>query len=173
MFGVGASVDDKVSLAKINQLKQRPESKSFIVLLESLAKLSKYVVVDSKLNEFLGKFWPAPLTVILPCESLSHLSQNGCVAFRVPVDGYLRDKLKDGEIVSTSVNCSGEEPLVELDGILSKYGHWFDCNWVPSGVTSAKGTPSTIVKIEGDKLICLREGALDFEAVKREWKNAK
>ncbi len=173
MFGVGASVDDEVSLEKINRLKQRPQSKSFIVLLESLQKLSKYVEVDSKLSAFLGKFWPGPLTVVLACKNLPHLSQNGCVAFRVPIDEFLRSKLNAGEIVSTSVNCSGEEPLVDVDVILSKYSNWFDENWVPSGVTTAKGTPSTIVKIEGEELVCLREGALDFAAVRREWTNVK
>ena len=108
--------------------------------------------------------------MILNCRVLPHLEKDGLVAFRVPADEQLRRRLlQDGAIVSTSVNRSGEEPLEDYGQIMERCGDWFDDDWVPSGVRKAAGTPSTVVKIDGEKLVCLREGLLDFAKVRQVW----
>jgi len=169
MFGVGAHIDDVESLQKINRLKERESDKSFIVLLPNLEELPRFTRVSRRLQIFLTQFWPGALTVILRCSALPHLAQDGFVGFRVPCDERLRELLLGGAMVSTSVNRSGETALQCYEQIMAKFGHWFDADWVPKDVREAAGTPSTLVRIDGAKLTCLREGLLDFERVQEAW----
>ncbi len=169
MFGLGAAVDDIDSLQAINRHKKRKDGKSFIVLLSRLEDLWEYVKFDAKLEDFLSKFWAGELTVILPCVELPHLCLDGFVGFRVPSDRHLRGLLQNGAVVSTSVNCSGESAMQDYEQIVDRCGDWFDEDWVPAGVMKAKGIPSTVVKIDEGRLLCVREGAVDIGLVQEVW----
>jgi len=169
MFGVGALADDKNALRRINFLKQRKSSKSFIILLSNAAELEKYAQINSNIKSVMDKFWPGDLTIILKTKRFEHLAINGFVAFRVPKSRFLRESLKNLPMVSTSVNISSESPEKSLEIIQEKYGHWFDFKIVPKKTTVSKNSHSTIIKIDNGILSLIRAGAISFEIVKQEW----
>lgn len=128
VWGIGCDATNEAAVAKIYALKQREDSKSMLVLLDSAAKLNYYADVPEAAEILLqstdrctdgtqtglqgddGRM--KPLTIIYP--NARHLAQNliagdGSIGIRITDEAFskaLCQQLKH-PIVSTSANISG------------------------------------------------------------------
>lgn len=116
VWGIGCDATNAEAVKRIYALKQREDSKSMLVLLDSAAKLNYYVdvpeaaeiLMEATENEGMGK----PLTIIYP--NARHLAENliagdGSIGIRItsePFSKALCEQLRH-PIVSTSANISG------------------------------------------------------------------
>jgi L-threonylcarbamoyladenylate synthase len=113
IWGLGCDPKDEEALAKINTIKNRPDNKNFIVLVDSERLLSRYVKVMPEVCYDLIDFADKPLTIIYPggrYVSDSVLAEDKSIGIRVVKDEFcqkLIQKFKSG-IISTSANISGE-----------------------------------------------------------------
>lgn len=113
VWGIGCDACNAEAVSKIYQLKQRPESKSLIVLLADPTALLHYVAApDPEIFDYIETL-EQPTTIIYPnaiglAENL--LSDDHSVAIRIVKDEFCRHLLKRFRkpIVSTSANISGE-----------------------------------------------------------------
>ena len=123
VWGIGCDATNEEAVKKIYALKQREDSKSMLVLLDSAAKLNYYVDVPESAEMLLESVSPdrdqaeeddaKPLTIIYP--NARHLAPNliaedGSVGIRItnePFSKALCAQLKR-PIVSTSANISGQ-----------------------------------------------------------------
>jgi tRNA threonylcarbamoyl adenosine modification protein (Sua5/YciO/YrdC/YwlC family) len=165
MFGIGAAALDVKSCEKINEFKKR-SGKGFIILIPKLSWLDRYgLEYNKKFKTIPQQFWPANITIILKDtkNKFGHLSLNGTVAVRIPDDPDLREfiTLIDEPIVSTSVNVSGESPILDYN-VLRKM-KWFDFSYLPKVPLLAEGKASTIINISGEKLEMIRQGDFRLE----------
>lgn len=170
MFGIGCSAFKKKTIEKINLLKVRKDKSGFIVLIPHINWLKRYNVnISIEVKHLLQQYWPGELSVILETADpkFQHVSQNGKVAFRIPADKLLRDFIieLDQPIVSTSVNKTGEQPLLNLDKIISNYESWFDLAILPDKLTTSINSPSTIIEFFDSKLKLIREGSVPFSEI--------
>jgi len=176
LFGIGCSVFSEKAIEKINSLKQRKDKKGFIVLFPEISWLEKYKIkVAPKIKRLMQQYFPGNLTILLndPENIFPLVSDQKKVAVRIPSSKFLRDFIKkiNAPIVSTSVNSSGEEPLIDLEQIRKQKGNWFDFEMLPKNIKHDEIRPSTIIDYQKNELICLRKGSIKFEKIKRSFES--
>ncbi len=113
IWGLGCDARNEKAVDKLFQLKQRPENKSFIVLISKIEQLTEYVVEIPELAWNLVEFAEKPLTVIYPKgKNLAPnlMGTDGSIAIRLVKDEFCKGLVHRMEraIVSTSANLSGQ-----------------------------------------------------------------
>jgi protein-tyrosine phosphatase len=178
MFGIGCLASDHETIQRICKLKQREDSKGFIVLVPDAKWFEDMgIQVPERIVPLANQYWPGNLTLVFECDhpDFAHLAVDGKVAFRVPNDSLLRllIDLAHEPIVSTSINLSLLPAEEDYRKIVRQYRSWFDVAIHPA-VRSLPidAQPSTIVEyVEGEnqgppELKCLREGSIPFYEIK-------
>ena len=126
-WGIGCDALNKKSFLRIYDLKKRPKNKSFILLIDSLDTISKYInkLSVEELN-FIDTVWPGPTTLLIDYdEKLPDHLQNtsGKISLRVsnhyPIIALL--STFNGIMVSTSANISGQDNLNNINEIMSVF----------------------------------------------------
>ena len=168
VWGIGCDATNPEAVAKIYALKQREDSKSMLVLLDSAAKLNYYVDVPETAEMLLEETSPQPspqgreyedeakpLTIIYP--NARHLAPNlmaedGSIGIRItdePFSKALCARLKR-PVVSTSANISGHPTahfFHEIDpAVLDKAD--YVCRFRRDDETPHE--PSSIIKVNSD-----------------------
>ena len=161
VWGLGCDATNEGAVKKIYQLKNREESKSLIILVDSIEMLQDYVEsVPEKALQIL-KESKKPTTIIY--NNPKGLAPNtiafeNTIAIRIPKDEFCIQLIKEfgKPIVSTSANVSGEptpKSFSEISGaILKNVDYVVDLHQEKVAEKS-----STILKIEGDDVIVIRE----------------
>ena len=171
VWGIGCDATNVEAVKRIYALKQREDSKSMLVLLDSAAKLNYYVDVPEAAEMLLEATPPQPspqgreidpcedeakpLTLIYP--NARHLAQNliaedGSIGIRItsePFSQALCAQLKH-PIVSTSANISGHPSarfFHEIEQAILE-GADYVCHFRREDETPHQ--PSTIIKINVD-----------------------
>ena len=66
VYGIGCDPFNKDAVRKINKIKGREKSKQLPVLGFSIFEISKIAEQNDLSRRLASKFWPGPLTLILP-----------------------------------------------------------------------------------------------------------
>ena len=114
IWGIGCDATNQEAVQKIFLLKQRPETKSMIVLLSDNNDIYRYTShTETYIADYLNKT-TKPTTVIYEgalglAENL--VSEDGSVAIRIVREDFCRQLIKRFRkpIVSTSANISGQD----------------------------------------------------------------
>lgn len=155
IWGIGCDAANTEAIQKIYKLKQRSESKSMIILLDTDAKLPSYIKEVPELAYNLIEYAENPLTLVMPGArniSPSLIAADGSVGIRVakhPFCEGLIQRLRK-PLVSTSANISGkpspqyfsqvEQEIIEgVDYVVDIDQHSMEIK-----------TPSTIMRLEAD-----------------------
>ena len=169
-FHCRADLSDPVT--RILGLKGRQADKSLLVLAGSVAQASQVTgSLDGRQSDFCRRCWPGPFSLILPSGGdLSPLvvAQDRTVAVRVPALESLRSLILavGFPLVSTSVNRSGDTPLVDLETALSVFGDRVDGCLRPARSSkdhpaSDQGRPSALIDLTVWPPVQLRPGPLN------------
>lgn len=165
VYGLGGNATDPDAAKKIYAAKGRPSNNPLIVHIAYPEDAEKYAYTCELYYRIADAFMPGPITVILPkkdsipCEVTGGLDS---VALRCPRhDVAHRLILEAGiPIAAPSANLSGspsptcaEHVKNDLDGNIDMIIDGGECD---------VGVESTIVKIDGDKLILLRPGGVTY-----------
>lgn len=163
VYGIVGDVTNENTINKIYSLKQREKNKPLLILVSSLEMLSKYVEDISSLElEIINKFWPGPLTIIFnKKKNLSDTltASKNEIAIRMPDDKALLDLInKLGKpIIATSANIAHQKTITSVDllenSIKDNISYIYDAGYL-------EDKPSTIIKIENDNVIFIREGII-------------
>jgi L-threonylcarbamoyladenylate synthase len=164
-YGLGVDPRNLAGVEAIYRVKEREAGKPLPVVISGRDQLAG-LGIDPDLNivERLLALWPAPLTAVLPvARPLPASAGTRTLAVRVPDHGPLRDLLAalGHGLTATSANRSGEPPIVDpaaLPDLLAGE----DAMVVDGGVLPG-GPPSTLVAIEGDRVVVLRSGRFPTE----------
>jgi L-threonylcarbamoyladenylate synthase len=163
VYGVGADAFNADAIEHLYQAKQRPDEKGIPILLADLADLDKVTqTVPSLVRRLMTRFWPGPLTLIVPRhpDLPANISPNDNVAVRIPDCDVARNLIRaaGGAIAATSANQSGKPPaqtgaeaLAALSGLVTAV---LDDGPTPGGI------PSTIITFVNGTLRIVREGPI-------------
>ena len=152
IWGIGCDATNTNAVAKIFELKSRPEAKSMIILLDHTGRLPGYIREVPQQAYELMELSEQPLTVVL--EGAKNLAPNlvapdGSIAVRIVMDEFCRNlvgRLRK-PLVSTSANISGEQSPASFSEVSEK---------IKSGVDYIVGLrqhekisvkPSTIIRV--------------------------
>jgi L-threonylcarbamoyladenylate synthase len=124
IYGIGAPVSSAAANWHIYEIKGRPTNKPFPVLIGNISQISPLV---SDVNiDWLKDNWPEKTTIIFKAnENVSELFKlNGNIAVRLISNSWLSEAISaiDTPVSATSVNLSGERPLLNFYEITSFFG---------------------------------------------------
>jgi len=178
VYGLAASALQPEAVKRLWELKGRDSSKPFAVAVKSLEDSLDYVPQMSPLARRLARrCWPGPVTLVMedhPESVIHQLDQSvidatvpgGTVGLRVPDHDVTLQILRlcAGPIVLTSANLSGKPPANDGTTVLEELGDQVDMI-IDAGPTRFQNG-STVVKVDGDQLTVLREGAVNESIVR-------
>lgn len=170
-MGIGCNACDADAVARVYQVKQRSVQLPLPIIVSEIEKISTIATFYPAFSPLVQRFWPGPLTVLLPaCAGVPTMLTGGTgrVAVRVsshPVAQMLSAAV-GGALVSSSANISGQPAvrqaydvdrrlLAAVDGIML------------DGPEPAGSAPSTLVELLHEQstpvLRVLRLGAVSVE----------
>jgi L-threonylcarbamoyladenylate synthase len=155
---------DARALARLFTLKARPLSKPVLVLVDGPAMLAQVAgEVPEAGARLLARFWPGPLTLILPARSgLPELltGGTGTIGVRVPRQAITCRLLSalGFPLTGTSANRSGAPPLVGAAAVAREFGDRVDL--ILDAGPCPGGLPSTIVDVAATPPRLVRAGAV-------------
>ncbi len=170
VYGLGCAAESDAGLRKIYELKQRPDLLPFSVAFPSLALLEARLDLPPAALKLARIFFPGALTIVTVCDgdpgwpSLL-FSEGHRVGLRVPDHPFCLSL--EGPVVTTSVNLSGQPPLLQVEEMAEQFGEKVAAYFMdPDLEHSSNVSASTIVEVDNrGKLRCLREGALPFQTL--------
>jgi L-threonylcarbamoyladenylate synthase len=165
VYGLGALAFDNAAIESIYIAKDRPIEKAIPVLI---ADIDDIILVADEVPEmariFASRFWPGPLTCIVPKKQTLPLaiSATSTVAVRIPDHVDARALLSAaGPMAVTSANISGRQspstPQEVYDQLNGRIPLILD------GGKTQGGVPSTLVDCTGEKPVILREGPISLD----------
>lgn len=164
VYGLGAIAFNNQAIKSIYTAKDRPIEKAIPILIGDMNDLSQVAddVPDMALR-FATRFWPGPLTCIIPKKQTlpQAVSATPTVAVRIPDHPDALALLRAaGPMAVTSANISGQpSPSTAQEVYEQLKGH---IPLILDGGKTKGGTPSTLVDCTSDKPIILREGPITF-----------
>lgn len=175
LYALGCDARNPQAALRAAALKARPSSKPFPLVLGSvdqLAELCPDLPADIRpdLERLAAKFWPGPLSVLLPTRpDLPSLARDaeGFSSVRVSPHPTVQALCAEigGPLVATSANVSGREATADPEAldpeILRGSDGFLSAPPLPGG-----GEPSTLLRLlGGGKAGILRPGAISREAL--------
>src|SRR5579872_3564444 len=86
VYGIGCRLDNEDSLKKLFKIRNRPQEKAVLAVVDSVEMAEKYVKIsDDVRSKLINKFWPGGLTIVLPCnlEKVPEIARGGGVTLGV------------------------------------------------------------------------------------------
>lgn len=150
VWGIGCDATNETAVQKVFQIKNRPSSKSLILLVDGMEMLQNYVSTSNKIIELL-KTSNKPTTVIYSNPkgiAPSCIADDNTVAIRIVQDEFCQQLIKSfgKPIVSTSANVSGQPTPQSFQEISKAI---LECVDYVVNLPDHKGseTPSKIIKV--------------------------
>jgi L-threonylcarbamoyladenylate synthase len=174
VYGFGGAVD-RESVANLIALKGRPPNKPFLLIVASSDMITRLGLhLTSFASQLAARFWPGPLTLVLPGGERRVPEQlrgpEGGIAVRwTPHRGLSRLVQAYGEpITSTSANRPGIPPATNSQEIIDQ---WSDAVLrgalhVLDGGQLSESPPSTVVDCTGRRPRVIRPGAISAELLR-------
>ncbi len=169
VYGISADMTNENAINKVYICKQREKNKPLILLVSNKEMLKKYTKnLTSLEKEIIQKYLPGKLTILLPKNdnvSAKITAGSNLVGIRMPDNNELIQIIEKvgSPIISTSANISGEKTITnpkEIDKELLKY-----ISYVEDAGT-INNEPSSIIKIENEKIIIIRNESVAKQIIK-------
>jgi len=168
VYGVGALAFDGKAVESIYTAKDRPIEKAIPVLIGDADDMEKIGMdIPHIAYQLAARFWPGPLTCIVPKKPTlpESVSATDTVGVRVPNHEVARALLRAaGPMAVTSANISGQPSPSTAQGVLAQLGGRIDL--ILDGGTTLGGVPSTLVDCTGEEIRVLRQGPISLEEIK-------
>ena len=162
VYGLAALASGQRAIRRVYELKGRPLRQPLVLMVAEAELVQGWAEIDERARAFMERWWPGPLTLVLPARSgLRPPLVSGrprTVGVRVPDHQPALALLRAvGEgLATTSANLSGLPPARTA----------LEAAWV-RGVaavldagTSPGGVPSTVLDLTGQEPRVIREGAI-------------
>ena len=162
VYGVGCRIDNEEAIRRVYGIKKRDFSFPFPILLSQAKDLFFWAKASPIVLKLTGKFWPGPLTLILPAKDnvLGILkNRKGAASFRVPDEIITQELIRKVgvPIVGTSANFHSQKPakdFLDLDRNFLAL-----CDFVIEEKCKL-GVESTVLDLTGKRPVILRQGVI-------------
>jgi tRNA threonylcarbamoyl adenosine modification protein (Sua5/YciO/YrdC/YwlC family) len=153
VYGLAAAARDARARDRIYEIKGRDRARQLITMAADAAELGGVADMGPRARWFVERWWPGPLTLVLPSRSPL---EGDTVGVRIPDHPVALAMLREaGEpVATTSANRSGAreamtaEEAARLDGVAA----------VLDGGRAPGGVASTVLSLAGPDAEVLREG---------------
>lgn len=171
VYGLGADVSNSSAVRRVFEIKKRPADHPLIVHFADSSRLHYWAQeIPEQARQLAERFWPGPLTLILPCSR--HVPENvtggqDTVGLRVPDHPVALALLNalgpEGALAAPSANRFGRVSPTTAAHVREELGDTVDM--VLDGGACKVGLESTIVGFNDYAAIVLRPGGIPLEAL--------
>lgn len=169
VYGLVCNAFDKKATDKIYSIKNREKRKPLSIFIKNIDEVEKYIDGENLtpyVRRIMERYWPGALTIIF--KKKDHTFDNitagvNSIGIRIPNDNDLINILNSVNfpLAQTSCNISGEAEYRSADEIKSKLGDLIDL--IVDGGELKSNTPSTILSVERNEPIILRDGVIKLD----------
>lgn len=163
IYGIMGDALNENVIRKVFEIKKRPFNKPLLLLMDSFEMVEQYTEeISEKERILMDRYWPGLVTFILKKnDKVSELitSGNDTVGIRIPNNKDLLEIIRrlNRPVISTSANITGTEVITSTQ--LLEKDLIDNIDYIEDG-GEVDSESSTIIKIEDNKLVVLREGKL-------------
>lgn len=169
VYGLAANALSSNAVKKIFEAKGRPSDNPLIVHISDLEDIEKYGLVKEvpTVAKLLAeKFWPGPLTIIMPkSDNVPEITTGGLdtVAVRLPADINARKLIKASgcPLAAPSANISGSPSPTTANHVFADMNGKISA--IIDGGECKVGLESTVVSVRDDVITVLRPGGVTVE----------
>ena len=160
VYGVAVAASRPDRLPALFALKRRPPDRLIPILVADVAQVGGEWVVDERAHRLVERFWPGPLTLVLPSVDGSRTQ-----AFRAPDHPVALALIAaSGPLLATSANVSDEPDTGSADDVRIAFAtQQDDLAAVVDGGTVPGGVASTVLDLSVAPARILREGPISRE----------
>ena len=165
VYGLAADATDTHAVAAIYSAKGRPSFNPLIVHVAHMDMARTLAHFSATADRLAARFWPGPLTMVLPVRAdsgLSHLVTAGLptVALRMPAHPAMRALIRESgrPLAAPSANRSGSISPTRAEHVLASLNG--KVRMVLDEGPTSEGLESTIAAPEPDRIRLLRPGPI-------------
>lgn len=126
VYGLGVQACDGAAISKLRAIKSRPAPAPFSLHLGQLDQLPQFCgALTDQQWRWVAQLLPGPYTLLLPASASAPQDAvfEGKIGIRVPAgDAFACVASVFGQVLGTSVNRAGEEPINDPNQIRSVFG---------------------------------------------------
>lgn len=167
VYGIGCRLDDEETIRKVYTIRNRPEEKAVLAVVDSVAMAEEYVHIPEDVHsKLIDKYWPGGLTIILPCDiqKVPSVARAGGSTLAIrqtnhPVLVQLIDAI-GVPLIAPSANFAGEKTPRSFDELDPKLCSLVD--YVLEG-NCGGDKPSTIIDCSISPWKIVREGEITID----------
>ena len=168
VYGLGANALDPKAVAKIFELKERPSFDPLIVHIAEIENLEQLIAKnDVRLHTLAEKFWPGPLTVVVPKSSnVPDIVTSGLptVAIRMPDNETALELIRTSgcPIAAPSANKFGRISPTTAAHVRKQLP---EIDFIVDGGKTRVGIESTVIRLTDFGFQVLRNGIITREEI--------
>ena len=168
VYGLAALALDGRAVRRVFEVKGRSLDQPLILMVAEAERLEAWAQVDDRARYYMRRWWPGPLTLVLPASAdagppLTSSGSMRTIAARIPDHPVALALLREvGEpLATTSANWSGQPPALTA----------LEAAWVEGlaavldGGEAPGGVPSTMLDVSDAEPRILRPGPVPEEAL--------
>lgn len=170
VYGLGGDATNDRAVAAIYAAKGRPSFNPLIVHRPDIASIETLVTMDARARDLAMRFWPGPLTLVLPRRDdagVSLLASAGLptLAVRVPDHPVAQALLRavDRPLAAPSANPSGRISPTTAAHVREGLGD--AVAMILDGGPCHVGLESTVLDLSGPRAVLLRPGGIARETL--------
>ena len=165
VYGIACRVDDPAALQWLFTLKGRPRDRRVAWLVPDVQAARRLgLVFDRRAEQLATRFWPGPLTLVLPRAEPVGGGTAETLGVRVPDHRVAHALLaRTGPLATTSANRSGEPDARTAQEVLAAFGDvppGTGLDAVIDGGPTGGSPPSSVVDLSVTPALLLREAAI-------------
>lgn len=170
VYGLGANALDPMAVARIFELKERPSFDPLIVHIADIREIDRITTSnDHRVQQLAARFWPGPLTIILPKSNLIPdivTSGLSTVGIRMPANPIARELIRVAgcPVAAPSANKFGQLSPTLASHVAKQLP---DVDYILDGGQSAVGIESTIISLNDQGFEILRHGVITKEEIEQ------
>ncbi len=171
VYGIAADAFNAKAVQKLFKLKKRPLVDPLIVHVADFEQVEKVCKISKKAEKLMAKFWPGPLTLVLPKRRTVLdivTAKNPKVAVRMPKNDIARNLIRavGSPLVAPSANPFGYISPTNAQHVMDMFGNKLEM--ILDGGQCEYGLESTIIEFVDFKPVLLRAGAISVEEITEE-----
>lgn len=170
VYGIGCNAFDDLAIKKLFDYKKRDLSKPINVLISNKKMLDKLVNNISDIEQkLMDSFWPGALTIVFKKNSnVSDLLTAGLdsIGVRMPNNQICLELIDNVglPLATSSANISNEPPIAYInENLIKNFNNKVDFILDFGKIDTI--LPSTIVRVDDDKINILREGPISLNDI--------
>lgn len=162
VYGLGADARNIKAVDRLRQIKRRPGTKPFTLLVPYPESILAYTKETPRLYKLITAFWPGPLTIVVPLKD-----QDGTIGLRMPDHAVPLALMKEKgcHLAAPSANFQGQPPPLTCQEALSDLDGQIDVALDAGPVKIGKS--STVLDLTQAEPKILRDGTISLEQVQK------